>query len=174
MAGLKLQTKQTSAEYVAIRLKDTKDKGLVTGAVLSSIVQQPRTCKAFLADVTLSTLPMVDAPLRFSAALHIHNIVEKCEIVSTEKAVPSAEGMLGDTFACRIMVDPLICVEKYSEFPWMGCFTLHQEGNLVGSGNVTDVIDPGAEARDLFERYLHRSKTAVEDLRAENDMLKRC
>ncbi|XP_049367378.1 uncharacterized protein LOC125832282 [Solanum verrucosum] len=83
----------------------------------------------------------------YKAVLHIRAIVEECEIVELmqqidlKKKKPMKKTPLfvknGAIVLCRVQVNNLICIEKFSDFPQLGRFTLRSEGKTVAVGKVT-------------------------------------
>ncbi|QHO03565.1 Eukaryotic peptide chain release factor GTP-binding subunit [Arachis hypogaea] len=85
----------------------------------------------------------------YKAVLHIHSVVEECEIVELLQQIdpktkkPMKKKVLfvknGAVVVCRVQVSNTICVEKFSDFPQLGRFTLRSEGKTVAVGKVTGV-----------------------------------
>ncbi|KAL2229646.1 UNVERIFIED_CONTAM: Eukaryotic peptide chain release factor GTP-binding subunit [Sesamum indicum] len=85
----------------------------------------------------------------YKAVLHIHAVVEECEIVElmlqidpkTKKTMKKKPLFVkkGAVVVCRVQVNNLICVEKFSDFAQLGRFTLRTEGKTVAVGMVTDL-----------------------------------
>ncbi|KAA8542774.1 hypothetical protein F0562_023926 [Nyssa sinensis] len=85
----------------------------------------------------------------YKAVLHIHSVREECEIVELMQQIdlktrkPMKGKVLfvknGAVVICRIQVNNLICVEKFSDFAQLGRFTLRSEGKTVAVGKVTDL-----------------------------------
>nr|ACR33853.1 unknown [Zea mays] len=50
----------------------------------------------------------------------------------------------GAIVVCRIQVNNLICIEKFSDFPQLGRFTLRTEGKTVAVGKVVDIPPAGS------------------------------
>ncbi|XP_020975439.1 eukaryotic peptide chain release factor GTP-binding subunit ERF3A isoform X5 [Arachis ipaensis] len=85
----------------------------------------------------------------YKAVLHIHSVVEECEIVELLQQIdpktkkPMKKKVLfvknGAVVVCRVQVTNTICVEKFSDFPQLGRFTLRSEGKTVAVGKVTGV-----------------------------------
>ncbi|RVX18176.1 Eukaryotic peptide chain release factor GTP-binding subunit [Vitis vinifera] len=85
----------------------------------------------------------------YKAVLHIHSIVEECEIIELLQQIdpktkkPMKKKVLfvknGAVVVCRIQVNNLICIEKFSDFPQLGRFTLRTEGKTVAMGKVMDL-----------------------------------
>ncbi|KAF2309062.1 hypothetical protein GH714_000306 [Hevea brasiliensis] len=74
---------------------------------------------------------------------------EECEIVELLKQIdpktkkPMKKKVLfvknGAVIVCRVQVNNLICIEKFTDFPQLGRFTLRTEGKTVAVGKVTDL-----------------------------------
>ncbi|XVF40197.1 hypothetical protein PTKIN_Ptkin01aG0092200 [Pterospermum kingtungense] len=85
----------------------------------------------------------------YKAVLHIHSVVEECEIVELLQQIdpktkkPMKKKVLfvknGAVVVCRVQVNNLICIEKFSDFPQLGRFTLRTEGKTIAVGKVTDL-----------------------------------
>ncbi|XP_074272632.1 uncharacterized protein LOC141596395 isoform X2 [Silene latifolia] len=111
-------------ENIRVRLSGIDDEDILPGFVLSSISG-------------------------YKAILHIHSIVEECEIVDLlqqidpQTRIPMMKPPLfvksGAVVLCRIRVNNLICVEKFSDFPQLGRFTLRKEGKTVAVGKIIDL-----------------------------------
>ncbi|KAH0864106.1 hypothetical protein HID58_081317 [Brassica napus] len=52
----------------------------------------------------------------------------------------------GAGVVCRIQVTNSICVEKFSDFPQLGRFTLRTEGKTVAVGKVTALSGASSSA----------------------------
>jgi hypothetical protein len=95
--------------------------------------------------------------------LHIHAIVEECEIVGLLHQInpktkkPIRKKILyvksGAVVVVRIQVNDLICVEKFEDVPQLGRFTLRDEGisKFPVSDAINDHFDP---CLTLFISYL--------------------
>ena len=85
----------------------------------------------------------------YKAVLHIHAVMEECEIIELMQQIdpktkkPMKKKVLfvknGAVVVCRVQVNNLICIEKFSDFPQLGRFTLRTEGKTVAVGKVTGV-----------------------------------
>jgi peptide chain release factor subunit 3 len=82
----------------------------------------------------------------YKAILHIHSVVEECEImglihlIDPKTKKPIRKKVLfvksGAVVVVRIQVNQLICVEKFDDFPQLGRFTLRDEGKTVAIGKI--------------------------------------
>ncbi|XP_057809777.1 uncharacterized protein LOC131024278 isoform X2 [Salvia miltiorrhiza] len=135
-------------ENLRVRLSGIEEEDIIGGFVLSSIARPVAAVSEFLAQ--LSILELLDNAIfcaGYKAVLHIHAVVEECEIVElTQQIDPKTRKRLkkkplfvkkGAVVECRVQVNNMICIEKYSEFPQLGRFTLRTEGKTVAVGKVT-------------------------------------
>ncbi|WRX29270.1 Translation elongation factor EFTu/EF1A, partial [Theobroma cacao] len=121
-------------ESLRVRLSGIEEEDILSGFILSSVVK-PIAAAIFTAG--------------YKAVLHIHSVVEECEIVELLQQIdpktkkPMKKKVLfvknGAVVVCRIQVNNLICIEKFSDFPQLGRFTLRTEGKTVAVGKVTDL-----------------------------------
>ncbi|KAK3010206.1 hypothetical protein RJ639_012470, partial [Escallonia herrerae] len=136
-------------ENLRIRISGIEDEDILSGFVLSSVAKPIRAVYEFVAQ--LKILELLDNAIftaGYKAVLHIHAVVEECEVVELIQQIdprtkkPMKKKILfvkNDAFVvCRIQVNNLICIEKFSDFPQLGRFTLRTEGKTVAVGKVTD------------------------------------
>ncbi|KAK3034092.1 hypothetical protein RJ639_034072 [Escallonia herrerae] len=136
-------------ENLRIRISGIEDEDISSGFVLSSVAKPIRAVYEFVAQ--LQILELLDNAIftaGYKAVLHIHAVVEECEIIELIQQIdprtkkPMKKKVLfvkNDAFVvCRIQVNNLICIEKFSDFPQLGRFTLRTEGKTVAVGKVTD------------------------------------
>ncbi|KAK9748947.1 hypothetical protein RND81_02G092300 [Saponaria officinalis] len=135
-------------ENLRVRLSGVEEEDILPGFVLSSIARPIAAVNEF--DAQLHIHELVENAIftaGYKAILHIHSIVEECEIVDllqqidlkTKKPMKKKPLFVksGAVVICRIQVNNLICVEKFSDFTQLGRFTLRTEGKTVAVGKVT-------------------------------------
>ncbi|KAL4633108.1 hypothetical protein ACJW30_04G073300 [Castanea mollissima] len=135
-------------ENVRVRLSGVEEEDILSGFVLSSISRPIPSVSEF--EAQLQILELVDNAIftaGYKAVLHIHAVVEECEIVELLQQIdpktkkPMKRKVLfvknGAIVVCRVQVNNLICIEKFSDFPQLGRFTLRTEGKTVAVGKVT-------------------------------------
>ncbi|CAN1266798.1 Eukaryotic peptide chain release factor GTP-binding subunit ERF3A [Linum perenne] len=128
-------------ENLRVRLSGIDDEDILAGFVLSSIAKPIVGVTEFIAQ--LQILELLDNAIftaGYKAVLHIHAVVEECEITELiEQVDPKTRKPMkkkplfvknGAIIKCRIQVNNLICVEPFSEFPQLGRFTLRTEGKF--------------------------------------------
>ncbi|KAK2648000.1 hypothetical protein Ddye_015489 [Dipteronia dyeriana] len=135
-------------ENLRIRLSGIEEEDILAGFVLSSVARPIVSVTEFIAQ--LQILELLDNAIftaGYKAVLHIHSVVEECEIVELQQQIdprtkkPMKKKVLfvknGAVVLCRVQVNNLICIEKFSDFPQLGRFTLRTEGKTVAVGKVT-------------------------------------
>ncbi|KAH9564356.1 hypothetical protein CY35_04G021200 [Sphagnum magellanicum] len=137
-------------ENLRIRLSGVEEEDISPGFVLSSARDPIPTVLEF--DAQLQILELLDHKAIFTAGykavLHIHAIVEECEIVGLLHQInpktkkPIRKKILfvksGAVVVVRIQVNDLICVEKFEDVPQLGRFTLRDEGKTVAIGKIVN------------------------------------
>ncbi|KAH1079815.1 hypothetical protein GLYMA_05G243400v4 [Glycine max] len=135
-------------ENLRIRLSGVEEEDILSGFVLSSVANPIPAVTEFVAQlVILELLDNAIFTAGYKAVLHIHSVVEECEIVEllqqidTKTKKPMKKKVLfvknGAVVVCRVQVNNSICIEKFSDFPQLGRFTLRTEGKTVAVGKVT-------------------------------------
>jgi len=135
-------------ENVRVKLSGVEEDDISTGFVLSSISKPIHAVLEF--EAQLQILELLEHKAIFTAGykavLHIHSVVEECEVMELlEQMDPRTKKPMkkkclfvktGAVVLCRIQVNDTICVEKFSDFPQLGRFTLRDEGKTVAIGKV--------------------------------------
>ncbi|GLT87685.1 hypothetical protein SLE2022_057520 [Rubroshorea leprosula] len=95
----------------------------------------------------------------YKAVLHIHSVVEECEIVELLQQIdpktkkPMKKRVLfvknGAVVVCCVQVNNLICVERFSDFAQLGRFTLRTE---VAVGKVMDIPSSASALKSFVVR----------------------
>uniref|UniRef100_M4DJ93 Eukaryotic peptide chain release factor GTP-binding subunit n=1 Tax=Brassica campestris TaxID=3711 RepID=M4DJ93_BRACM len=140
-------------ENLRVRITGIEDEDILSGFVLSSTVKPVAAVTEFVAQLQIIGLPeKAVLTAGYKAILHIHAVVEECEIMEliSEIDMETREPMKnkrvrfvknGAGVVCRIQVTNSICVEKFSDFPQLGRFTLRTEGSLLGT---TMMVSPAS------------------------------
>lgn len=137
-------------ENLRVRVAGIEEEDIASGFVLSSIAKPIPCVSEFVAQ--LQILELLDNAIftaGYKAVLHIHAVVEECEIIELLQQIdpktrkPMKKKVLfvknGAVILCRVQVNNLICIEKFSDVPQLGRFTLRTEGKTVAVGKVTDI-----------------------------------
>ncbi|KAF1874489.1 hypothetical protein Lal_00029916 [Lupinus albus] len=137
-------------ENLRIRLSGVEEEDILSGFVLSCVESPIPAVTEFVAQ--LQILELLDNAIftaGYKAVLHVHSVVEECEIVELLHQIdpktrkPMKKKVLfvksGAGIVCRVQVSNTICVETFSSFPQLGRFTLRTEGKTVAVGKVTKI-----------------------------------
>ncbi|XP_017243077.1 uncharacterized protein LOC108215201 isoform X1 [Daucus carota subsp. sativus] len=138
------------SENLRVRLSGIEEEDILLGFVLCSVARPISAVTSFVAQLQfLEVLDNAIYTAGYKAVLHIHSVVEECEIVELMKQIdmktgkPMKKKVLfvknGAVVLCRIQVNNLICIEKYTDFPQLGRFTLRTEGKTVAVGRVHEL-----------------------------------
>ncbi|KAL3529219.1 hypothetical protein ACH5RR_008541 [Cinchona calisaya] len=145
-------------ENLRVRISGVEEEEILAGFVLSSLAKPIPAVSEFVAQ--LQILELLDNAIftpGYKAVLHIHAIVEDCEIVELMQQIdpktkrPMKKKPLfvknGAVVVCHVQANNLICVEKFSDFPQLGRFTLRSEGKTVAVGKITGLptVDENSE-----------------------------
>ncbi|CAL9031665.1 unnamed protein product [Prunus brigantina] len=139
-------------ENLRVRLSGIEEEDILSGFVLASVANPIPAVTDFFAQ--LQILELLDNAILtagYKAVLHIHSIVEECEIIElisqmdpkTKKPMKKHIRFVknGAVVVCKIQVNNLICVEKFSDFPQLGRFTLRTEGKTIAVGKFLNNFD---------------------------------
>ncbi|KAK1419763.1 hypothetical protein QVD17_29076 [Tagetes erecta] len=135
-------------ENLRVRLSGIEEEDILSGFVLSSIEKPISAVNEFVAQ--LHVLELLDNAIftaGYKAVLHIHSVVEECEIIELMQQIdpktrkPMKKKVLfvknGAVVICRVQVSNMICIEKFSDFQQLGRFTLRTEGKTKMKSPVT-------------------------------------
>lgn len=149
-------------ENVRVKLSGIEEEDIAAGFVLSNVGNPVGAVSEFNAQ--LQILELLDNAIftaGYKAVLHIHSVVEECEIVELieeidlkrkkesdpKKKKPKRKPLFvknGAVVVCRVQVSNLICIENFSDSPQLGRFTLRTEGKTIAVGKVVAVPPTGS------------------------------
>ncbi|XP_074576832.1 uncharacterized protein LOC141833319 [Curcuma longa] len=149
-------------ENVRVKLAGVEEEDILAGFVLSSVAKPIGAVSEFNAQ--LQILELLDNAIftaGYKAVLHIHSIVEECEVVELLEEIDTKKKKDADTrkkkakrkplfvkngaaVVCCIQVTNLICIENFSDFAQLGRFTLRTEGKTVAVGKVVALPPAGS------------------------------
>ncbi|KAG5522546.1 hypothetical protein RHGRI_034641 [Rhododendron griersonianum] len=132
-------------ENLRVRLSGIEEEDILSGFVLCSVANPIPAVSEFVAQLQiLESLDNAIFTAGYKAVLHIHAIVEECEIVELMQQIdpktkkPMKKKILfvknGAVVICRMQVNNMICIEKFTAFPQLGRFTLRTEGDELTLG----------------------------------------
>lgn len=146
-------------ENLRLRLSGIEEEDISAGFVLSSRFNVVPVVTQFEAQIAVLEL-LEHKPILtggYKAVLHIHSVVEECEITKliamidpkTKEKKKTKFVKSGAICIARIAVEKSICVEAFDAVPQLGRFTLRDEGKTVAIGKVTRVPKKGASSSTM-------------------------
>lgn len=143
------KTEAIAGDNVKVKLRGIEEEDISPGFVLCSPENLCHTVKTFEAQVViLEHKSIICAGYR--AVLHIHNVIEEVVFETLIDLVDRKTGkrmkqrprfIKQDQVAvARLQTSGIVCIEKFSDFPQMGRFTLRDEGKTIGIGKVLKLI----------------------------------
>ncbi|KAJ9112556.1 hypothetical protein QFC19_000573 [Naganishia cerealis] len=137
-------------DNVRIRLKGVTDEEVSPGFVLTSAVKPIRVATQFEAQLAIVDTKNIVAA-GYACVLHLHTLAEEVTITALphyfdkktgrKSRKPAQFAKKGMRVIAVIQTSAPICIEKYSDYPMLGRFTLRDEGKTVAIGKVTKVLD---------------------------------
>ena len=134
-------------ENVRLKLTGIEESSIAPGYVLCSAVSPAPVVNKFEAQIAILELLEHKAIFTagYKAIVHLHSIVEECEILQIlyevdprtkdKKKVKFVKS--GKLVVARIQVGRSIPVERFSDVPQLGRFTLRDEGRTIAIGKIT-------------------------------------
>ena len=134
-------------ENLRLKLSGIDEKEVQPGFVLCSMVSPIPVVTKFEAQI--ATLELLEHKAIFTAGykavVHLHSIIEECEVLQllyeidpkTRQQKKSKFVKSGKLVIARLQVARPIPLEKFSEVPQLGRFTLRDEGKTIAIGKVT-------------------------------------
>ncbi|WCJ42041.1 GTP binding Elongation factor Tu family protein [Euphorbia peplus] len=139
-------------ENLSIKLSGIDDEEIPKGFVLSSVERPIGAVTEFVAQLQILGPKFISAG--YHAVLHIHLAIENCMVVELLHEInPKTKQPMrreircaknGAFVVCRIRVNKLICIEKFSDFPQLGRFTLRYYDETVAVGKVMELPSSGS------------------------------
>lgn len=136
-------------ENLRLRLAGIEEDEVSSGFVLSDCNKLVPVVHQFEAQIVVLDL-LEHKPILtggYTAILHLHSIVEECEVTKIVAAIdPKTKEKKKTKFVksgsiciARIAVEKPICVESFQSNPQLGRFTLRDEGRTIAIGKVTKI-----------------------------------
>ena len=136
-------------ENLRLRLTGVEEDDVASGFVLCS-ARAPAPVVSYF-DAQLQILDLLEHKAVFSAGykavLHVHAVVEECEISALLAAIDRKTGAKtrtkfvksGAAVIARVALDKPVCVEPFDVVPQLGRFTLRDEGRTIAVGKIIRV-----------------------------------
>ncbi|KAA1477307.1 hypothetical protein DENSPDRAFT_844523 [Dentipellis sp. KUC8613] len=139
-----------SGDNVRIRLRGVDDEDISPGFVLTSPGKPVHAVRQFEAQLAILEHKNIICA-GYSAVMHVHTLAEEVTLSALlhyfDKATgrkskkPPQFAKRGQRIVALIETAAPICVERFSDYPQLGRFTLRDEGKTIAIGKVTKLIE---------------------------------
>lgn len=139
-----------AGDNVKLKLRGIEEEDVSPGFVLCAPDNLCHTVKTFEAQVVILEHKSIICA-GYSAVLHIHNVIEEVSFVVLIDLIDKKTGkrmkqrprfIKQDQVAiARLQTTGVVCIEKFSDFPQMGRFTLRDEGKTIAIGKVLKLVN---------------------------------
>ncbi|KAF8165374.1 eukaryotic polypeptide chain release factor 3 [Crassisporium funariophilum] len=139
-----------SGDNVRIRLRGVDDEDISPGFVLTSPLKPIHAVRQFEAQLAILEHKSIICA-GYSAVMHVHTLAEEVTLPALlhyfDKATgrkskkPPQYAKKGQKIVALLETTQPICVEKFSDYPQLGRFTLRDEGRTIAIGKITKLIE---------------------------------
>ncbi|KAI0796811.1 P-loop containing nucleoside triphosphate hydrolase protein [Abortiporus biennis] len=139
-------------DNVRIRLRGVDDEDISPGYVLTSPSKPVHAVRQFEAQLAILDHKSIICA-GYSAVLHVHTLAEEVTLAVRallhyfDKATgrkskkPPQFAKRGQKIVALIETQEPICVERFTDYPQLGRFTLRDEGKTIAIGKITKLIE---------------------------------
>ncbi|KIM90762.1 hypothetical protein PILCRDRAFT_811236 [Piloderma croceum F 1598] len=137
-------------DNVRIRLRGVDDEDISPGFVLTSPIKPIHAVRHFEAQLAILEHKSIICA-GYSAVMHIHTLAEEVTLSALlhyfDKATgrkskkPPQFAKKGQKIVALIETTAPVCVERFSDYPQLGRFTLRDEGRTIAIGKITKLIE---------------------------------
>jgi len=137
-------------DNVRIRLRGVEDEDISPGFVLTSPTNPVHAVRHFEAQLAILEHKSIICA-GYSAVMHIHTLSEEVTLsallhyfdksTGRKSKKPPQFAKKGQKIVALIETTALVCVEKFSDYPQLGRFTLRDEGRTIAIGKITKLIE---------------------------------
>lgn len=137
-------------DNIRIRLRGIEDEDVSPGFVLTSPTKPVHAVRHFEAQLAILEHKSIICA-GYSAVMHIHTLAEEVTLSALlhyfDKATgrkskkPPQFAKKGQKIVALIETTAPICVERFSDYPQLGRFTLRDEGRTIAIGKITKLIE---------------------------------
>ncbi|EEB95271.1 hypothetical protein MPER_05784, partial [Moniliophthora perniciosa FA553] len=148
--------------HVRLRLRGVDDEDISPGFVLTSPLKPIHAVRQFEAQLAILEHKNIICA-GYSAVMHCHTLAEEVTLPKQallhyfDKATgrkskkPPQFAKRGQKIVALIEAAAPICVERFTDYPQLGRFTLRDEGRTIAIGKITKLIDQNATIEEVAE-----------------------
>ncbi|KAJ7638785.1 eukaryotic polypeptide chain release factor 3 [Roridomyces roridus] len=137
-------------DNVRIRLRGVDDEDISPGFMLTSPSKPIHAVRQFQAELAILEHKSIICA-GYSAVMHIHTLSEEVTLTALlhyfDKATgrksrkPPQFAKRGQKIVALIETTAPVCVERFSDYPQLGRFTLRDEGRTIAIGKITKLVE---------------------------------
>jgi peptide chain release factor subunit 3 len=141
-------------DNVRIRIRGVEDEDIAPGFVLTNPKKPIHAVRRFEAQLAILEHKNIICA-GYSAVMHIHTLAEEVTLVALlhyfDKATgrkskkPPQFAKKGQKVVALLETTALVCVERFSDYPQLGRFTLRDEGRTIAIGKITKLVEHSIE-----------------------------
>jgi len=139
-------------DNVRIRLRGVEDEDISPGFVLTSVDKPVRAVRQFEAQLAILDHKNIICA-GYGAVMHIHTLAEEVTLAALisyfdkktgrRSKKPPQFAKRGQKVVALVEATAPVCVERFSDYPQLGRFTLRDEGKTIAIGKITKLIESG-------------------------------
>ncbi|KAF8591582.1 hypothetical protein K439DRAFT_1380625 [Ramaria rubella] len=147
-------------DNVRIRLRGVDDEDISPGFVLTSPERPIKAVKQFEAQLAILDHKNIICA-GYSAIMHIHTLAEEVTLAALisyfdkktgrRSKKPPQFAKRGQKIVALVQTTAPVCVERFSDYPQMGRFTLRDEGKTIAIGKITRLVEAGEDLTGTLE-----------------------
>ncbi|KAI9451768.1 eukaryotic polypeptide chain release factor 3 [Lactarius psammicola] len=159
-----------SGDNVRIRLRGVEDDDISPGFLLTSLQKPVHAVRQFEAQLAVLDHKNIICA-GYSAVMHVHTLAEEVTLsallnyfdktTGRKSRKPPQFAKKGQRIVALIEATAPICVERFTDYPQLGRFTLRDEGKTVAIGKVTRLIEGNDELSEATANLAIRNNAAA-------------
>jgi len=153
-----------SGDNVRIRLRGVEDDDISPGFLLTSVHKPVHAVRQFEAQLAILDHKNIICA-GYSAVMHVHTLAEEVTLsallhyfdktTGRKSRKPPQFAKKSQRVVALLETTAPICIERFSDYPQLGRFTLRDEGKTVAIGKVTRLIEGHMDELAEATAHLH-------------------
>jgi len=137
-------------DNVRVRLRGIDDEDISPGFVLTSPHKPVRAVRQFEAQLAILDHKNIICA-GYGAVMHVHTASEEVQLLALlhyfdkktgrKSKKPPQFAKKGQKIIALVETAGLVCVEKFTDYPQLGRFTLRDEGKTIAIGKITRIVE---------------------------------
>ncbi|KZW03815.1 hypothetical protein EXIGLDRAFT_758135 [Exidia glandulosa HHB12029] len=154
-------------DNVRIRLRGVDDEDISPGFVLTSPNRPVHAVRQFEAQLAILEHKNIICA-GYQAVMHVHTLAEEVSLsallhyfdkkTGRKSKKPPQFAKRGQRVVALVEASAPVCVERFSDYPQLGRFTLRDEGKTIAIGRITKLIESSVD--EVTESMAHVTVSA--------------